>query len=77
MTPPTAEVELPDPYVYSASGRPLYTAEQVRQIREQDRERYAKLCEAERVGNEPPNPEDDAYNAAIEHCAAAIRGAKP
>lgn len=44
-----------------------------------ERERCAKVCEAEHVGSslEAPDlvPEDFAYNMALQHAAAAIRGA--
>lgn len=49
----------------------LYTADQVRQIREMDREGLALMCES------MMDPEDDGWDSCLREVAAAIRGAKP
>ena len=62
-------------HAYSAEAMTAYAAQQVAA----ERERCAKLCEAEHVGSSLEAtdlvPEDFAYNMALGHAAAAIRGA--
>ena len=47
--------------------------------RQEERERCAKLCESEHIGSSLTAydlvPEDFSYNLALQHAAAAIRGA--
>lgn len=52
----------------------VYTADQMREAIRAATERAAKVCEAEAVDPVEGSDGDQAYNLAIRHCAAAIRG---
>lgn len=73
------------PWTYADAGRrrrrydrpeceyeDLFTADQMREAIRDATERAAKVAEAEAV--EEVDDSDVAYNTAIRHCAAAIRG---
>jgi hypothetical protein len=74
MTEQAIELPAPDGVL---DGLPYYNPSTVLALARQavlaERERCAKLCEAERVEEDTGAPEDRAYNWATKHCASAIR----
>ncbi|MEW9272366.1 hypothetical protein [Gluconobacter oxydans] len=54
---------------------PLYTSEQLAEAVAAERERCAKACEGERLGDVASDPTDISYAVAVERCIHAIRSA--
>ncbi len=76
-----ADVKMPEPAVVCDCGGNYYTADQLRAAVLAERERCAKVCEAEHVleslDTESGHPCDISYNTALRDAAAAIRKGTP